>query len=92
MESEGGTVAWLAVQDTVALRMDGQKSQLVSKMMVAIIEGANFVEKKTVMKGMTLQLIKTIIESCCEEDSFWVVFERRLFLIMQLFCFFSVSR
>ena len=47
MKSEGGAVVWLAMQHTVALRMDGQKSQVVSKVIVVIIKEANFVEKKT---------------------------------------------
>ena len=74
------------IQHTVALRMDGQKSQVVSKVMVVIIKEANFVEKKSVRKRMTLQLCKTTIESCCEEDSSLLVLERRPFHHTVLFC------
>ena len=86
VKSEGGAVAWLAMQHTVALRMDGQKSQVVSKVMVVIIKEANFVEKKSVRKRMTLQLFKTTIESCCEEDSSLLVLERRPFHLTVFLC------
>ena len=68
------------------------QSPVVSKVKMAAIKEANFGKKKTVRKGMTLQLMKIIIDSCYKRNSSLVLPERRRFLIMQLFCFFGVRR
>ena len=68
------------------------QSPVVSKVKMAAIKEANFGKKKTVRKGMTLQLMKIIIDGCYKRNSWLVLPERRRFLIMQLFCFFGVRR
>ena len=72
--------------------MSPVQSPVVDKVRVAAVKEANFGRRKTVRKGMTLRLIKIIIDSCYKEDFSLVKPERRQFLIMQLFCFFGIRR